>query len=88
MTYDALVSGRYTFSEYSPGLGMYRFTEGKESFPCIMYFVDTGNIKLYGRGVGLLHNNIVTYLNPYALYWYIKLRKWFKREIERINLGK
>jgi hypothetical protein len=28
-----------------------------------------------------LHNNYVTYFDPYSLYWYIKYRKWFKKNI-------
>jgi len=35
-----------------------------------------------------IHNNSVTWFDPYALYWLIKYKRWFKKNIVVSDLPK
>jgi len=45
-----------------------------------IYFGKNNSICLDDRVY--IHNNCITYFDPYTLYWYIKYRKWFKKNID------
>lgn len=42
-----------------------------------VWFMDSGGFKI-APGY-YLHNSIVTYFDPYSLYWLIKYRRYFKK---------
>ncbi len=46
----------------------------------IVWFSNGGEFQL-AKNV-YLHNTIVTILDPYSCYWYLKYRKWFKENID------
>jgi len=45
-----------------------------------IWFLDTNSFKL-GRN-HYLHNVFYTYLDPYALYWLLKYKRWVKKNID------
>lgn len=49
----------------------------------IIWFVNKNDFKL-NDGV-YLHNSIVTYFDPYSLYWYIKYKKWFNENCNHLK---
>jgi hypothetical protein len=81
-TYEALVSGEYKYDKELSGYGVYYFTKTPRDFRGILYFANDSDIKLINGGC--LHNSVVTYFSPYSLYWYIKLNRWFKNNIENL----
>ena len=80
-TYEALVSGEYTYNKDRSGYGVHYFTNTSD-YDRILYFANNSDIKLINGGY--LHNSVVTYFSPYSLYWYIKLNRWFKNNIENV----
>lgn len=45
------------------------------------YFEDDNSICLT-KGI-YLHNNFVTFLDPYSRYWYFKYKSWFKKNLTK-----
>jgi hypothetical protein len=45
----------------------------------IIYFND-GSIKFPGSHY--LHNYLPTYFDPYSLYWLLKYKRWFKKNVD------
>jgi hypothetical protein len=81
-TYEALVSGEYKYDKELSGYGVHFFTKNPRDFRGILYFTHNSDIKLVNGGY--LHNNLPTYFSPYSLYWYKKLNRWFKNNIENL----
>jgi len=45
----------------------------------VIYFVDTGSIKL--ADCHYIHNEIYTYFDLYSLYWLYKYNRYFKKKV-------
>ena len=58
----------------------HNFLTGYNSKPdSIVWFFGENSFKIeYGI---YIHNIFITYLSPYSLYWYIKYKRWFKKNV-------
>lgn len=60
---------------FNKGVRQYKTTDGK-----VIWFIQSNDFKL-DNGV-YIHNEYYTYFDPYSLYWLIKYRMWFKRNVK------
>lgn len=51
-----------------------------------VWFVESNDFKV--GPWNYVHNNLMTYLSPYSLYWLIKYKNWFKKNVNIETLEK
>lgn len=77
-THDVLVSGRLEMSSLS--FGTLAFTPPEPSTGLDdSVFYDKTQVYIRLLGGGYLRNHPITYLNPYSLYWYLRIRRLILR---------
>jgi len=74
------------FPKYVPKLNddqVYFMKNNDDNGINIVWFVKEGDFKL--KTNKYIHNAWFTYFDPYTLYWFLKYKKWMKKNI---NLNK
>ncbi|MFW6009558.1 MAG: hypothetical protein ACOCP8_09880 [archaeon] len=64
---------------------IYGFEEGKNE-KLVIWFIKNNDFYL-GNGE-YLHNFFISYLSPYTLYWFLKYKKWFNKNIDLEKIQK
>ena len=83
-TYDELPNMKFCwFNPKFFGTQIYSFNPLMKNRDKFIWFVQTSDFHL--EGTSYIHNALFTYFSPYTLYWFIKYKKWFKKNVEYRN---